>query len=158
MRVGFTGTRRGMTEDQEAAVFAHLTRLRAAGAEYMAHGCCEGADRQAHDIWRGLGGSIEFCPGDEDQEAWIDEVIQIEDIRPIRIAPGPAYLERNHQIATTTSVLVAAPRELQETRRGGTWATVRYARRAGSTVLLCLSDGSVRREDSDQAQLQLGSA
>lgn len=44
------------------------------------------------------------------------------------------YLDRNRDIVDACSVLVAAPKESQETVRSGTWATVRYARKIGRAI------------------------
>ena len=42
-----------------------------------------------------------------------------------------------------TDTLVAAPKEDEEVVRSGTWATVRYARKAGRVVLVVRPDGTI---------------
>jgi predicted Rossmann fold nucleotide-binding protein DprA/Smf involved in DNA uptake len=44
-------------------------------------------------------------------------------------------LERNHLIVAACDVLNAAPLQDEEILRSGTWATIRYARKAGKTVI-----------------------
>lgn len=150
MRVGFTGTRRGLTEAQRAALFGVLSRLRAQGAEVMDNGCCEGADREAHEIWRTLGGHFHFRPGDTAQQAWAAGVAGLLDMVEFPIA----YLDRNRDIVNHASVVVAAPGEAVERLRSGTWATVRAARKAALDVLLVLPSGRVDTL-TGRSQLQL---
>lgn len=52
MKVGFTGTRYGMTAAQRESVKALLVRL---GATELHHGDCVGSDAEAHDVARELG-------------------------------------------------------------------------------------------------------
>jgi len=123
VKVGFTGTRLGMTSEQARRIEELLIELR---ATELHHGDCRGADAQAHDIaWRlGLNVVIHppvnprmraFCPG------------------PCR--PAKDYLERDHDIVDECEVLLATPRGPEELR-SGTWATVRYARKIGRRFLV----------------------
>ena len=51
-RIGFTGTREGMTGYQSAALCEllcdRLTNPRFLGVWWLHHGCCQGADAEAH--------------------------------------------------------------------------------------------------------------
>jgi hypothetical protein len=51
--------------------------------------------------------------------------------------PEKSYLDRNHDIVDSCSILLALPTG-QEILPSGTWATIRYARRAAVPVLLRL--------------------
>jgi arginase family enzyme len=50
------------------------------------------------------------------------------------------YLERNEDIVRDTDFLIACP-EGSEVMRSGTWATVRYARKKGRTIVVFWPDG-----------------
>lgn len=130
MKIGFTGTQRGMTPAQKTSFEALIQELRL--TEFH-HGDCIGADQDAHDIvvrrdvWVVLHPPTvidkrAFCVGNEKRvPKW--------------------YLERNHDIVDETDVLIAAPGEDVEQLRSGTWATVRYARKLRRTVYLLYPDG-----------------
>lgn len=125
MIVSFTGTQRGMTPLQKAMLVGALARL--CPSEFH-HGDCIGADAEAHEIVRrespntvifthppivekkraGCRGDYSFSPKD--------------------------YLTRNRELVAICEELIAAPKMRAEELRSGTWATVRYARRAGKKV------------------------
>jgi len=125
MIVGFTGIQEGMTRLQLAYLESTLARL---CPEEFHHGDCVGADAEAHEFVRRVyprcrvvvhppedGRKRAFCAGD-----------LICDQRP--------YLVRNLAIVACCEELVAAPKSPVEELRSGTWATVRYARKAGKRV------------------------
>lgn len=135
MRIGFTGTRHGMTPAQEQALRGMLAARHGAT---LHHGDCIGADAQAHEVASLLGRSVTIHPPKEAaMRAWKASP----DIR----APK-AYLTRNKDIVRETEFLIAAPAETEEQMRSGTWSTVRFARRLGKPVFLILPDGTVRRD------------
>jgi hypothetical protein len=132
MRIGFTGTRRGMTAEQECALRALLTSH--AGA-ILHHGDCIGADAQAHDVAVSLGWDVVIHPPlVEAQSAWRTTA----DVRK----PRP-YLERNKDIVRDTDLLIAAPAEASEQHRSGTWSTVRFARKQRRPIWIIQPDGTV---------------
>lgn len=135
--VGFTGTRRGVMTHQDRALRGILRSL----GGVLGHGCCVGADREAHAIWRGLGRLCEYHPGDINQENWAIHNFGIGEEIHTRLP----YLQRNKVIVDRCGVLVAAPGEAQEQLRSGTWSTIRYARRVGRPVIMVLPDGVVVR-------------
>ena len=118
MVIGFTGTRKGMSEAQRLQfgdVMAWLIRACEARCEPVSfhHGAAAGADTEAAEI---IGASPD-----------------------VMVVPHPAGrdpLERNRDIARLCSILIAAPDRDQEQQRSGTWATVRYARAEGRPVVL----------------------
>lgn len=130
MRVGFTGTQRGMTAQQKVSLLTWLANRR---GEFH-HGDCIGADAEAHDIAEGLFWTpIIHPPSNPSKRAWK----KAPDIRK----PKP-YIERNHDIVDETEELIATPGEDTEQLRSGTWATVRYARKQRRMVTIILPDGS----------------
>jgi len=135
MQVGFTGTRRGMTQAQ-LRVFAFVA-LDYRTAELFVHGDCVGADVQAHDVMKGIGLRVRARPCTiEKMRAFCDadEVME------------PKYpLERNRDIVMDVDLLFATPGG-PEHGRSGTWATVRYARAAGKKIMIVWPDGQVTEE------------
>jgi hypothetical protein len=143
IKVGFTGTKRGMTSlqaDKVEEILAEVRQLRSAeslllGWPEFHHGDCVGADAGAHAIARRCGYRVvlhppieaslrAFCFADESRE--------------------PAeYLTRNRDIVRETGLLIATPKRMGEEMRSGTWATVREARRHFTACLLVWVNGSV---------------
>ena len=126
MKVGFTGTRRGMSLRQ----LAEATRIINDIATEVRHGDCVGADEQVHIIAVKAGvRRVVHPPSDSKNRAWcggFDGSI---------VMPAKPYLERNRDIVDACDMLVAAPYGPEKVR-SGTWATVRYARKVGKAVLV----------------------
>lgn len=123
MKIGFTGTREGMTEKQKDALWALLVDL---DATQFDHGDCEGSDEEASLIAKKFGCFIvSHPPTNHSHRAFTTPNVQ-------RIAKP--YLDRNRDIVDETEVLIACPKENEEQQRGGTWYTVRFARKQGKTV------------------------
>lgn len=135
-KIGFTGTRHGMTVAQQEVL---LTLLTNSPCQEFHHGDCIGADEQAHEIAKKLGLFIvihppliakwranngQGCRGDESREP-------------------KSYIERNHDIVDETDMLIAAPGGEQEELRSGTWSTVRYARKQNKPVFIIYPNGFV---------------
>lgn len=119
MKMGFTGTRKGMTDWQKRRLREWLRVFR---PDEFHHGDCVGADAQAHKIVRETlpGCRIVAHPSDMPRfraRCKADETF----------APQPP-LVRNGVIVALTDEMVAAPETDEEQSRSGTWATVRYAR------------------------------
>lgn len=132
MKIGFTGTQKGMTNEQSVSVFKIL-------CEYypieVHHGDCVGADEDFHKIAQGckiytiihppvIDDLRAFCKGNEHR-------------------PPKPFIERNHGIVDETEVLIATPKERKEELRSGTWATIRYAYKIGRKILIVWPDGNV---------------
>lgn len=149
IRVGFTGTQRGCTQRQRDELNDWFGSFTLIDEFELHHGDCIGADAEAHEIARGWGARVAghpptdpkkraFCRFDEERE------------------PKP-YLDRNHDIVDETEWMVAAPGEMEEQLRSGTWATIRYARKRGRRLIIVHPDGSSAEEDgrSEPVPLQL---
>lgn len=135
MRIGFTGTQQGMTEDQKTAVREFLVDF--VSAEFH-HGDCVGADAEAHAIALALGADIVIHPPEVGAKRAFLPASAYRDAKP--------YLLRNQDIVDETEILLATPKGMTEERRSGTWATVRYARRTGRPLYIVFPDGSARTE------------
>ncbi|MFQ5741967.1 MAG: hypothetical protein ACE5HV_00080 [Acidobacteriota bacterium] len=132
MKLGFTGTQRGLDSFQWSKVRAYVHGL---APEECHHGDCIGADAEFHGICRGFKFKIivhpplkrikrAFCKGDE-------------------TLPALPYLERNRAIVDECDELLACPYERREQLRSGTWATIRYARKTGKPVRIIYPDGFI---------------
>lgn len=137
MKLGFSGTQRGMTQVQAVAVATVLRQLQPLEGH---HGMCIGADAQFNDLCGGLGILRVGHPPTNLNRVAIGLEIDVE------WQPRP-YLDRNRDIAFTTAELLAAPRG-PEIRRSGTWSTVRYARELGKRITICWPDGEQTIERS----------
>lgn len=138
IKLGFTGTQRGMSEFQKEALRHILDGFRKykynAFAQEFHHGDCIGADEEAHFIAHSLGIPIHIHP----PQAWhkrahcANKSAPMYDIVTYGVKP---YLERNHDIVDACDVLIAAPGGDKEVLRSGTWATIRYAMKQGKQVV-----------------------
>ncbi len=133
MKVGFTGTQKGMTEAQQKTLKLFFeTKIHI--IKELHHGDCIGADAEAHAIARKLNYIIiihppiekkkrAFCQGDSS-------------------CIPKYYIERNHEIVDSTDFLLVAPKNYEEERRSGTWTTYRYARRKRKMIVIIYPDGT----------------
>ena len=129
MKIGFTGTQRGMSPSQAAALRAELSKY---SGEFH-HGDCIGADVQAHQIALELGYQIHIHPPtDPRKRAFCTGILY----------PTKSYMKRNEDIVACTTLLIAAPRSTEKkSPRSGTWATIR---RANAALLIIWPEGEGR--------------
>jgi hypothetical protein len=134
--VGFTGTRRGMTDVQMCMFEGMLTRT---PAEFH-HGSCRGADVEAARIVRRTflyPVRIVCHPGPDGDPCQEDSGVDSE-----RLAPK-THFARNRDIVNACDKLIACPGEMQEQARGGTWYTINYARKVGKPVTIIWPNGGI---------------
>jgi len=132
MIAAVTGTRFGATIDQVVALEEWLMREK---IEVLHHGDCVGVDATAAAKAR-LQGCRIIChpPVQTSDRAYVES----DDTR------GPlTYLARNRAMADEAKRLVALPRGFEEEERGGTWYTIRYARKRGYPVTVIWPDGRI---------------
>lgn len=138
MRLGFTGTQKGMTDAQRTTVQRLLSEC---SVPELHHGDCIGADADAHDIAMHLGiRVVVHPPTNPSKRAYVQGAVRVESEKP--------YLDRNHDIVDSTDVLLATPNAKYEVLLSGTWATIRYARKLGREIWLVRPDGVVVEERS----------
>lgn len=121
MKIGFTGTREGMSDRQSTALAKLLANFAATSQiVYLLHGGCHGSDEAARDAAIVLGVKTICYPGDVTQ--YVNNItINFECKQPID------YLTRNGIIVEQCDILIAAPLDMVPQRRGGTWYTIRKA-------------------------------
>lgn len=127
--IGFTGTRWGMTDAQKETV---KCLLRAAMPCTLHHGDCIGSDSDAHVIARNLNAKIVIHPPFNTNLRAYEES---DDIREPR-----GYLARDRDIVLSSSVVIATPYNVQETR-GGTWYTITFAKEMEKPVIIVWPNG-----------------
>lgn len=135
LRVGFTGTQRGMTRSQRFLIYNLLT------SHYgeFHHGDCIGSDAQAHDLAAEVGFQVIIHPPENPaKRAWK---------KSRQILPPRPYLDRNHDIVDSSAILLATPGEMHQEQRSGTWATIRYARKSNKKTIILFPDGTMTDQD-----------
>lgn len=137
-RIAVTGTRKGMSDEQFAAVEALLSEY-PPGTE-LHHGCCVGADADFHRIARTLGFYLVGHPG-KPLGHTLRAPMRCDEIRDV-MPP----LERNSVMIAETHILLATPLQIEEQKDGGTWRTLNEARELGGAWRLILRDGQVQTE------------
>lgn len=131
--VGITGTESGWSIYQSTSLYWLLSRLKPSG---LRHGDCVGVDFQAACLADSLGIPTFSHPGfspnypDDTRFRAFHKSTTIYDPKP--------FLERDEDIAHNVAVLIACPLESKEVLRSGTWATIRYARKAGTPRIILL--------------------
>lgn len=139
MNVGFTGTRHGLTRYQVATLKHVLAKLfRAPGSHTFTHGDCVGADACAHRIVQAehANVSIRILPSNRSlNRAYCKGATVVE------AATDP--LLRNQKIVRQSDLVIACPSEPTEMSRGGTWFTVRAARKSKRELYIILPDGTI---------------
>ena len=131
MRLGFTGTRQGMTAEQRAACAALLREF---GVTAVHHGDATGADAEFHDLARAVGVHVTVHPPLAPQyRAWkTGDIVH----QPAR------YKIRNRAIVDASEVVLGAPADTERASpHSGTWFTLRYAVRRGKWVVVIWADG-----------------
>ena len=134
MKVGFTGTKIGMTIKQRKNF---ETILRYIDPEEFHHGDCVGADAQAHII------ALEHLDLQVHMHPPIKKGFCAHSKGAVKIYEDKEYLDRNRDIVDATEILLACPKRNKEELRSGTWMTVRYARLQGKDVCIIYPDGQL---------------
>ena len=146
MRIGFTGTQKGMTTWQELQLWEQLERL---GCTEFVFGDCIGADIEAATLALLKGIKIfTVYPQNKDtrKRAWFGNPSRRIDIEgkdyldayyitedsefagvSIKWMPAEPPLSRNMRIVDNCDWVIATPKEFEHTLRSGTWQTIRYA-------------------------------
>ena len=133
MKVGFTGTREGMTPEQKGSFQKLIKDL---GVTELHHGDCVGADSDAHDL-----SSVYIeC---HIHPCYFSHMRAYKETKPEFVYPIKPPLERNKDIVNFSDALIATPKESYQVLRSGTWSTIRYANAIGKQVYLIIPNGKV---------------
>lgn len=137
IRVGFTGTRVGMTPAQQRRVAELLMAFAPSEAH---HGDCVGADAVFHALCLEQGVDVVVHPPSNPKLR--------AHCKGGRTRPARDYISRNRLIVQATTVLIACPKEQVEPKPGrgqGTWSTIRYARQMDKTTIVVMPDGKMKK-------------
>ncbi len=128
---GFTGTRKGMSRNQELGLRKFFQAFNQDEIIKVHHGCCVGSDKDFHLLIREIfyhANIVAHPPKDQKLMTWDLDYEE-------RFEPQD-YMVRNRHIVDCCQILIATP-EGQEVQRSGTWATIRYAlKKPDKTVLI----------------------
>lgn len=129
MKIGVTGTRSGMTEEQLGAIELFL---RSHTGE-LHHGDCVGVDVEVAELAKELGYRTVCHPPIKDElraNHASDEVRE-----PL------SYFARNRKIVDECDLLLVVPYQKTHQTHGGTWYTHDYAVKKGKPVLIFYGEG-----------------
>lgn len=137
-RIGFTGSRKGLTADHQEAVRRQLTELieEHRDDELEAHhGDAIGADAQFHAACQQLEIPVVIHPSKDHKDRAYCPGAKV-------THPPVEFANQSAAIVNLCQILIAAPDGFKERWRGsGTWMTIRAARKAEKTIVLCYPDG-----------------
>lgn len=135
MRLGFTGTRRGMTAAQRAACAELLARLT---PEVVHHGDAVGADAEMHGLASAAGVPVVVHPPVNPSHRAFCQGGEVLEPRP--------HKARDRDVVDDTDLLLGTPGALEEQDpHSGTWYTIRYAKRSGRPIIIVWPDGREER-------------
>jgi hypothetical protein len=144
LRIGFTGTRQGLSDVQHLNLYEEIKRL-SGRATHAHHGCAIGADDEFAQLaatclepGRIIVGHPSNIPSQTSERA-------VRNCTEVRPAKPP--LERNKDIVAACGILLACPAGPEELR-SGTWATCRYARKVGRPIVIIWPSGEIAREEA----------
>lgn len=138
MKIGFTGTRFGMTDKQMQRLASLLLNIAEGNSVELHHGDCIGADIEAAKIAKQLGYKIVCHPplNESDRGEFQSDEYRMNE----------TYLKRNRNIVDECEILIATPKTATEQFRSGTWYTIRYAGKRNKKILIIIPDGTVNGE------------
>jgi hypothetical protein len=139
MKVGFSGTRLGMTAFQLETFIECLLELKP--SEFH-HGCCVGADFQAHMAAKKLEIGIVAHPP-------INRDLAFTPTGCIIVHKPYTYLERNSHIVDASELLIATPHSMTN-RTGGTWRTIQYAKDAKKKICIITPMGELEDDGNEK--------
>lgn len=134
MKIGFTGTRNGMTSAQKMAFASLIESLKP--TEFH-HGDCVGADDEAATMVHESSYATVTChpPTDEKLRAW--------NPKATFTVEAKTHFARNRDIVNETDMLIGTPGAPTWQPRGGTFYTMDYAIKRGKPVKVIWPDGTV---------------
>jgi hypothetical protein len=138
LKIGFTGTRHGMTDAQKDSFFKMIGDLKPL---YFLHGDCIGADDDAAHLvsLNDPETVIVALPGPEKEMRAFNQCS--DEVRPVK-----THFARNRDIVDETDLLIATPQQDAHQPKGGTWYTVDYALKKGKRVVMIWPDGTVDQD------------
>ncbi len=141
MLIGFTGTRKGLSGPQRATLKGILNKLRRSrhAPIQLRNGCAIGADAECAELLEST--ELIGYPASGPDGTLHDDCDGATLIHcgPVMSAKPP--LTRNGDIVRGSKLLIACPAEECEQPRGGTWSTIRLARKLAKPAIIVVPDG-----------------
>lgn len=123
MKIGVTGTRNGMNEEQMKRFKFTLATMIQSQEDEFHHGDCVGVDEEAAIIASNMGiQTVCHPPVDESLRAYHNSTTILEQKN---------HFARNRNIVDSVDFLFVVPYQDEWQSRGGTWYTHDYARKKG---------------------------
>ena len=135
-KIGFIGTRHGMTEDQKKEF---LRLVKAKKFREFHHGMCEGSDEQAHNLVKDNLKKVKVV-GHPPKAMRTAALVKCD-----KMLDPDTFHRRNKGIVDSTDCLIATP-DAKERAGSGTWKTVRYARKQHKRIYVIHKNGRVTIE------------
>ena len=145
MKIGFTGTRHGLTDSQRAALGTLIVFDIESKPVQFHHGACKGADAEAAALVRHIDPDsfIVAHPGKSaagDDNEWLDDdSLEASD----EVRDASTHFARNRDIVDETEMLIGCPGVGTWQSRGGTFYTMDYARKKNKPVKVIWPDGRI---------------
>lgn len=134
MKIGVTGTRNGMNQNQDLAVWKFLFGLDEESE--LHHGDCVGVDVQVAEMAEILQMKV-IChpPEKDDLRAFFP--LNNESREP------KSHFARNREIVKECDLLIVVPMDNEPQKLGGTWYTHDYAKKKNKPVVIFYPDGRI---------------
>lgn len=134
IKIGFTGTRQGMTDRQRMVIEEILRNAvnQDEGVEFH-HGDCVGSDEQAAKIAKAEDCTVVGHPPEDDKCRSFFESHEVWDEK--------RFMDRNEDILMASDVMIATPGEDTEQLRSGTWATIRRTKGEEKPLIIIFPEG-----------------
>jgi hypothetical protein len=145
MKIGFTGTRNGMTLLQKQTVLNIINNFYKNNdiIQEVHIGDCIGAD---YDFYKIISN---FCFSTKNKILLIGHIPDNNFKRAFcayDIEKFPkSYLNRNRDIVDESDILISTPNEYIEQLRSGTWATIRYAKKQNKKIIIIYPSGTIEK-------------
>lgn len=140
MKLGFTGTQKGMSEEQIKALTQVM--IHAVEVTEAHHGMCIGADAQFHYIIRRVDPARNIKIVGHPASNFVSHK-RAEDLDCDELRNAKPSLHRNQDIVDEVDFLIATPKSEFENLRSGTWATIRHARKQKKDYVIIYPNGNL---------------
>ena len=136
MKIGFTGTRCGMTVNQKTSLSELLTTLK---PDDVHHGDCVGADLEFANMVDSMFPEVPIIchpPIDKTHRAFFN--------KNAHVLEEKTHLARNRDIVNSCDVLIGCPLQEEHQSLGGTWYTIDYAEKQKKQVYIISPKGGYK--------------
>lgn len=154
-RIGFTGTRNGMTQAQKDSLFGIIDYFGCfkGTVTEIHHGDCVGADEEFDNAVTGTlkPGTVTRVihpPVDTEHQARCAEKDSSTFYKETILSVPQTHLKRNRNVVEASDILIATPEQDSDPGWGGTWYTYNYARKHDKPTYLIQPSGNVIAHDN----------